>query len=171
MIDNLELLSTILSTCRSLKIDNSFDSNNKDLTSPHDPLAMYRNLTNCLSEPYSYPSAILVKMETAALSIWLLIEKTLTSLNNWNISLAKVTESFQTYRSSNVSPFFIFNFIYDLINQIIPVSSTSPVSPIWSSSRVPPVSLIHTVFPVSPLFFVLSVSPIPPVSLASPNYS
>jgi len=141
MMDNFEQFSTNKTTCSSSKMDNSLDKSKRDLTSPHEPLAMNRNLTNCLLDPYSWPSAIFVEIDTTARSIWFLTEKTFTSHYNWNTSFASTTASCQTKRSSNLSLFFISKYLNDLIygifsilnptltSSILPVSPASPFLP------------------------------------------
>jgi len=53
-----------------------------DLTSPHEPFEMYKNLLNSKFVFLSYPSAMLFIIETEALQIWSLNEKSLQVPNN-----------------------------------------------------------------------------------------
>ncbi len=87
-----------LSKCLSL-----IDKSSSDPTSPQEHYAIYRNLTNYLSILNSYPSAILVEIETATHSIWFLTENIFDFSNKRKTSLTITTLFFQTYKSSNFS--------------------------------------------------------------------
>ena len=103
MTDNLEHFSIKGLASSSRRCLSLVDRRRSDLTSPHEPLAMYKNFTNCLSVPNSYPSATLVEMETTARSIWFLIEKILEFSNRPKTSPATSMPFCQTYKSSNFS--------------------------------------------------------------------
>ncbi len=100
----------------------------RDLTSPQDPLAMYKYFTKCLAVPCSNPSAILVDMEIAALSTWFLSENCLQSLKHLNTFCAKSIADCHTRKSSNLPLLITMEFTH--------FSSTSStwLKPPWKES-------------------------------------
>ncbi len=73
-----------------------------DLTSPHDPLDMYRYRTKFLDVPCSKPSAMFVDIDITARSICFLREYCRHSANSSNTNSARDIASCQTIRSSNL---------------------------------------------------------------------
>lgn len=86
----------------------SFARLNNYLTSPQDALEMNKCLMSCLLVSSSYPSAIFAEMDTAARSIWFLIEKFLQFSNIVKTSLASLIASCQMMRSSNLFELVMF---------------------------------------------------------------